>query len=103
VTSSVSREQIEDALVSAGVRSPVVRDRLLRVIDVYALQRARCACLEEADLPAARKLDKGGKKPRWKCPECTNILISGEFPQKKRDNPRIAIACLRCQELTGTP
>lgn len=101
LTSAVSKEEIEDMLVSAGVRSAAVRARLLRAVDVYALQHARCPCLEEARLDEAKQMDR--KKPKWKCPSCGNMFHPEEFPQAKRDNPRVAIPCLHCQELTPAP
>jgi hypothetical protein len=95
MTSLISKEDVEDQLIQAGVRSPVARGRIMRCVDLYARR-----FLPAEDLPPIDLGDFHGY--RYKCPEepkgCGERKFLAEFPQSKKINPRSPVPCNDCMK-----
>ena len=93
MTSAVSREDIEDELYKAGIRSTYIVAHLMRVIDLYA---------RKFPAPPPEALDAAdflGYK--YKCRGCGERKYIGFFPAGKRLNPKSLIPCTACMEKKG--
>jgi len=88
----ITEEDLEDALVSAGIRSPLVRQRLLRLIKQYAMRKYPPAVLplEEEDLSPEERYE-------YKCPVCKQRFFLEGFPESKAENRRRPVPCLLCE------
>ena len=93
MTSYISKDDIEDELVKAGITSPHIRAHLLRKIEQDA---RRFPVSEPEPLPpvADAGLYSGYK---YMCPVCTTRKYLGDFPEYKRVNRRSPVPCLECK------
>jgi hypothetical protein len=92
VTSAVSREDVEDELYRAGIRSQYIKAHLMRIIEMYA--RKFPAPPEEAfPLDPADFLGY-----KYKCRECSERKYIGFFPSYKKLNPKSPVPCTECLE-----
>lgn len=93
MTSAISRDDLEDELFKAGIRSVYVRQHLMRTIELYA-RRYPPVPAQEAP-PSIDFGDMHGYK--YKCKECGKRKYLGEFPYYKKMHPRSPVACMECQ------
>ena len=91
MTSVLSKADVEDELVRAGIRSPYVRARLLRYIEQYA---RKYPVPRMDDLPPVVNVDFQGYK--YRCPECKERRFLGEFPEYKKEHTRAPVPCIPC-------
>jgi hypothetical protein len=85
VTRLVGREDIEDALWGAGVRSPYAKANLMRLIEAYARKYPEPPPLPEPESTYEYLCKRCGKRKRLK-----------EFPEYKKDHPRSPVPCNDC-------
>jgi hypothetical protein len=91
VTSVISRDDIEDELVRAGIRSAVIRQHLMRMIEAYARKYPAPEAMDPF-VPPDRRDDY-----TYKCPDCKLRKHIDGFPEGKRLSRRSPIPCLECQ------
>lgn len=96
MTSTISKEDLEDELYKAGIRSVVIRKHLMRMIEQYA----RRFTLADPDLPPVNVGDLHGYK--YMCPSppkgCGQRKYIGEFPEIKKLNSRSPVPCNECMK-----
>jgi hypothetical protein len=90
MTSALSLADIEDALVSAGVRSPYIRQRILRLVEQYAQRYAI------PEYPEEEEIVPDPPRYEYKCPECKEKKDLKEFPERKAEHRRTPVPCLAC-------
>lgn len=89
MTSAVSKDDIDDALFRAGVKSVLVRQNILRLVELYARKF-------QVQEPAEFSPDMTGYK--YLCKDCGERKVIGEFPEYKRFNRRSPVPCSKCME-----
>lgn len=92
MTSAVSKEDIEDELVRAGIKSVYIRQHLMRLVEIYA---RKYTAPDDPGLPPVRLPDSRGYK--YKCRSCGGRKHLDQFPPEKKDNPRAPVSCLECE------
>jgi hypothetical protein len=88
VTSAVGKDDIDDALFRAGIKSVLVRQNILRLVELYA---RKFQVQEPAEF---RPPDMTGYK--YLCRDCGERKVIGEFPEYKRINRRSPVPCNSC-------
>lgn len=88
----MSKDDIEDALYSAGIKSNIIRSRLMYLIDLYARKFPDPAKAYTATFHD----DNTGYK--YLCRDCGKRKVIGEFPEYKKVNRRSPVPCNKCME-----
>jgi hypothetical protein len=91
VTSYLSEDDLEDELVRAGIVSPYIRKRLLRLIRAYA---SKFPVPPEDDDSWVPFVSRGSQ---YKCSWCKEMKYLDEFPLRKHENTRVRVPCLECK------
>lgn len=91
MTSGISKDDIEDAIYRAGIKSPHLRARIMRMVDTYA--RTHPGVPEDILPPVDLGEERGYK---YKCPSCNERKYVADYPPYKKDNPRSPVPCLEC-------
>ena len=99
MTSVVTRQDIEDALVSAGVRIPHARNQVMRVIDFYVAGKIHGEIPDIPDPHAALlpgESDHDAKVMR--CVACSLVRNVALFPVDKRVEGGRRTTCKDCED-----
>lgn len=94
MTSQPSREDLESALSRHMSRGEVVK--FMRAVDLYVVCRVHAALNQQPPEPPAPK-----DRRKYKCRVCGLSKPAGDFPELKREHPRLAVPCSYCAGRTG--
>lgn len=95
MTSQPSREDLEQFLARRGMTwGDIIK--VMRVVDLYVIAKVHHALGQEPPLPPAP-----ADRRRYKCRICGLAKPAADFPEIKRENPRLAVPCAYCATKTG--
>lgn len=94
MTSQPSREDLETLLSKRMPWGEV--SKFMHVVDLYVVCRVHAALGQKLPEPPAAK-----DRRKYKCRICGLSKAAGDFPEVKRENPRMAVPCTYCAGRTG--
>ncbi len=99
MTSQPTREDLEQALADRGLSwGEVVK--MMRVIDLYVVARVHQA-LGREEIPPEEPRAAPKDRRKYKCRICRLTKPAADFPEVKRENPRLSIPCSYCTSAAG--
>lgn len=94
MTSQPSKEDLEAFLSRHMPWNEVVK--FMRSLDLYVLGKIHNALGQEAPEPPAP-----ADRRKYKCRICQLTKPAADFPEVKKENPRLAVPCSYCASKTG--
>jgi hypothetical protein len=95
MTSQPSRDDLEKFAATHGMSQTNIA-KFMRAVDLYVVFRVHKALGQEAPEPPA-PVDRR----KYKCRICGLPKPAADFPEIKRENPRLAVPCTYCAGKTG--
>lgn len=95
MTSMLGKDDIEDALMRAGIVSPYIRQRLMTLIEQYARKYPVPEPYEDA--PPVSFSSPPDPKYKYTCPACKERKLLSGFPERKAESRRSPVKCLECE------